>query len=857
MIVTSLLKLPLKIKVVLAALILSILLFILNGQMFTAATFAESCMFASAVLYLFGRYHISAVIARYQKGDYHPAKLKKKTQDLFVNTFAKVVLPVCLNMILACAYLLFIKYFHLAGLRNTGGLFNSVIDFNEHHLKSPLLVAGIIVSVLTLARVLTEEFRKKYKTVVTKITSPLKVMAILVLFISADGGIGDDNIQFNISREPVKASQLGSTLDQDKQDKAISAARKFVAAVVDESQKQQQQARPQQQQDSAQNAFFYVDVQDLRNLLQQHPELRQKYDFNDGSGYTADQQSDINSTFARPEARPEQPKQAAESRSSQAKDEAKARPAAYTEPFQKTNLSNKVGEHPTSFFDNIIINLSNGQEAIEETKETAATSIFKEYFGDILGDCIKGKVSAAVLPSFTNYSLFKDAAVDAVKEQLQSAFLYVVSKGNITKEELQAVVRSVATHIKTNFDRAYAYVAGKIDLLQRYMADVQERVVDMANDKFDRANPTTDKTYEDGLKFKQEMDKDEMDGDLLARTRSEYADYIRKNRTDLDADGQQELLDQAIADYKQEKTDDIRRIQEVVDGKKYTDFDYLKDSFTSGGIMFGHGLDSTGTIGDVGGDLYYPAASAFSSGINPPRAIRVVKANGKFFVYAMTEKGVLRLVQPADSAMLATAYRFVFSKNTYPSIIDMFYDYRTSEKHPKEIPAFHKSFVHNAAMKKLFSTADQFIFNMLDKRINSSLIERELNDARISYSVAQNSQDEPSYSRLFDESHYISLEPNHTFALHTNIKFSVVHTLTQKQRMGSSGVYEELTAISNPINDHKQDLIAAYDYLQRVHEFAAYQALFRSVNKSDINVVQLFVRAGSLSGDPAPDARGR
>ena len=130
---------------------------------------------------------------------------------------------------------------------------------------------------------------------------------------------------------------------------------------------------------------------------------------------------------------------------------------------------------------------------------------------------------------------------------------------------------------------------------------------------------------------------------------------------------------------------------------------------------------------------------------------------------------------------------------------------------------------------------------MLDKKINSAQLEQLFNSSRKAYDSDNSAifRETQAYSRLYDEGHLISNSGHGSFLLRSDIRFSVIKTIPDNERIDKNR-YEELNDISEAFNRNKNLLITSYDYLQKLHEFAGYQALLRTVKKMNIDLFELF-----------------
>jgi len=820
---TTLFKLPLKIKLIFGAVLVSALFCIVRGQIYTGETLVESLMLSASLVYLFARYYISSVIARYQNPDYRPSKVIRVKDDLTVNITAKILLPLAMNFVIACACLLAIKYFNLFIIPGLGRLLNAIISFNEHYLKYPIIIMSVILGVLTICRILTEDFYKKYRKLTLKITSPVKILAIIVLFLGADQIIQSERILFEIHAEAQSGFDTSPGDPSPKQiEKAKVVAKQFVNAVIDEAYNAKAESQQETSSLEINPVYFQTVADDTYDLLKTHPEYRKRLGTSQDYQYSPDEHEQISEIFP------------------ESGEPADVKPVA---SFKNNRVYEKIKKKPISFFDAMIVNLSNEDEAIEEANESFVKTFMKDIFGDIIGNYVAGGLKDADLPSPANSAIFKDATVDIVTDQLKDAVGYLFDGKPRSKAELAAIIKSVAMSIKPRMNQVGSLIGRRVAVLQKFSNDIQDQLVNGSSKNYDAAHPTTDITYEDGLKIKQDMERADLNAESMDNAKVHYKNYIESQNSELDDDEKQKLLDKLMADYKQDVNKNISHTQEVVSTRKYSDFAFVRDEWTSGGIFFGLPIDDQ-PAGQIKLSAYFPLINPKDTNnyAGRPSALWIVKKAGNIKIFIKTAYGVLQMSGHTDSALLVTAYQFVDGRKTYPSIIDIFYKYGSGKTKPVEVPAYHYTFVHNEELKNLFKTADSFIFDMLDKKINSPLLIRDLTQARVSYKNSSEIQDGVSdcYSRLYDVSHLITSRDNINFTVHTNIMFSVVQTLPKDRRYDSAHIYNELTAISDPINMHKQEIIASYPYLQKVHEFAGYQALFRSVSKANTNIIELY-----------------
>jgi hypothetical protein len=133
----------------------------------------------------------------------------------------------------------------------------------------------------------------------------------------------------------------------------------------------------------------------------------------------------------------------------------------------------------------------------------------------------------------------------------------------------------------------------------------------------------------------------------------------------------------------------------------------------------------------------------------------------------------------------------------------------------------------------------------LRKKINSPQLDTLLGPSRSAYiNERSNFMNYRGYSRLFDAAHLLTIDTAGYCSLHTDITFSVIQSIPARETGTGENKYNEISTISGGLNLHKKDLINAYPYLQKVHSFAGYQALLRSVRAQHIDVFEVF--SGSI-----------
>ena len=820
-----------KIKFIMFAFGLSAVLCIIQRQIFTRQSFAETVVFVSCAVYLLLKYFSSKTILRYQQGGYHPDKWMRTKDDLLVNTTVHIVLPVCMDLTYACFALLLLKYSPFVNLGAAARSVSAISDFNHEHIKFPLLIAGIVMAVLTLANWLSEKYYKKYKQITKKLTAPLKVIAILLFFINADAGIESRRIEFALHENPVeKADKVTFNASREQEEKLQQAAQAFIDNVTSEvdlptgepevliAPSDNAPGSGGSQEDPATSEQIALVMDHTQQVYEQNTAFKRDFTFSSNSTYTEEEKSAINSIF--------------EERLRQA-DKA-------TPDFTPNNLYNQAYSKQASFFDDLKSTLNNDKESIHvEAEESATKKILKDYLGEFLGktwlfDALPESIH---FPGLLNCGIFKDKVFDLVKDKITDGFFLLVSGKDASLQRVKSITSYVRSTIRKSLSECLVKIKTNTLLVKKYYADLQDKFINWKTAALDEANPTSDMTYEQGLKKKQAI----RDARLHEEEKTFTPDYWRKKLQekypDMDAEELEKNVQYNIQRVSDKVAEMIQSDHEILDQKKYTDFNFIKNQYTSGGIFFGKSLDSNNAVSyDYYPALQPPGTFQYLS----PTSLWIKKQQGQYLLFIKTPKGIFQFEDPVDASMFLTAYRFVFDQNTYPSLIDIFHDF-PNDKTVVEVPAFHKCFVHNDPMKKLFLTADKFIFDVLGNKINSAKLNKLLSGSRAAYQAeADNFRKHPGYSRLYDAAHVLCSGKPGYFSLHTNIFFSVVQTKQADEELSDLTKYKEISSISDGFNQNKTALITDYPYLQQIHRFASYQALLRAVKKNDIDLLELF-----------------
>lgn len=669
---------------ILSSLILASLLCCMQMQIYTGETLAETVVFTAAIVFLVVKFYSSKIILLYRNVSYTPSKATTKAHYIFTGLAVSVILPLCLNLVIACLFLIAIKYIPFFNAKFLARTVNSIYQFNSEHFRFPLWIAGFVIAVLAMTEYISAKFYKKYKKVIKLITSPLKVMAILILFFSEDQGIENKTIQFAVHDKPVKAEKITFQASEQLKEKIAEAFGIFTNIVVsDIDKKRDDQKDNYLDKDAADEEWISKILHRTSRLLQQ-PGYVRNFDFSSGPAYTQEEQTILSAAYKVPvEETP-----------------------AVNSYFESTNFYNTVNSKNESFFDNLITILNDDKKTLKPVNETTSESILKQYLQELLAktylfDKLPQHIS---FPGFLNFDIFKNKVFDFIKQEMVNSFFYLINEKNISIQKIKALTGSMKKYMSAKLNDAVSVVQDQASLLKRYYNDIQDRLFTQKTTKADLLDPGTAITYEEGLKIKNEYIKEEKSDEELQLIREDLRNRLLKENPGLSEDELETLVEENIPSVKEQVDKDISLNQDILDQKKYYDFDFIRDQFTGGGIFFGKSLVSSASqLKFDWKQNYYPAADNKDSVFlfNPSR-VWLERKNGKLQLFIKASQGNFHYEGYFDSLLFVTAYRYIFEHGTYPVLIDIFNEVKSGKYTGRQVPSYHKSLVHNAALKDLF-----------------------------------------------------------------------------------------------------------------------------------------------------------
>ncbi|MEM9298935.1 MAG: hypothetical protein AAGA64_11150, partial [Bacteroidota bacterium] len=218
-----------KAYVSISSILLSALLILLQAQFLTSFTLSESLLLISSSAYLGSKYISGRIIEKYQSSNYLPSKRIRKLHDVLVSLAIKILAPLFYHTSIASLILLLVK---MLPQEFSGAIASLILYLNEtlnanslnkFLVSLPLLIIGILV----LLDYLKYDRFKKSKRIIDMLSMPLKVVAILILFIHVDQGVRNKGFALNIEGIEPHVTQ-GSFSNIENKDLSRSAIDKFV-----------------------------------------------------------------------------------------------------------------------------------------------------------------------------------------------------------------------------------------------------------------------------------------------------------------------------------------------------------------------------------------------------------------------------------------------------------------------------------------------------------------------------------------------------------------------------------------------------------------------------------------------------
>jgi len=206
-------------------------------QFFNSYSLIETILTILPLVYLTSKYYTNTTIIRYQDSGYVPQKERKFFDDIIVSMNVYIIHPLCLDFLYASCLLIVVKWINPNSLKALANGVYWICQFNKQYISHPLLILFIVLGLLTLLNILSHTVLKKARTIKKTVSFPIKLAAVLMLFISIDHGINNKFISWKVNYDPLtkKAGEVSfdATAPQQEQMKeVISAYVDYMLAVL-------------------------------------------------------------------------------------------------------------------------------------------------------------------------------------------------------------------------------------------------------------------------------------------------------------------------------------------------------------------------------------------------------------------------------------------------------------------------------------------------------------------------------------------------------------------------------------------------------------------------------------------------
>ncbi|QEC69331.1 hypothetical protein FRZ67_19200 [Panacibacter ginsenosidivorans] len=788
---------------VFACLFLGILGSFIQGEFWSARALAESTLIICALSYLASKYYAGTIIRKYQDFYYNPGKGRRFWDTVIIESSFHIIMPVALALLYACCLLMLLKYLPQSSYKTVANLVNPVIDFNKHYIKYPLTLLVTVLGILTLTRYLSVKKYKSFQKASKYIGMPFKVAATLSFFLMQDKGISNNLLEYHFNANPVVAqfTTFNAATQQDvaRQKEIKTALNAYLDYVIERLNNNYQS---KEESDTSQ-IVVHPDAVKLKALVEQFPQVRDAVidHIKRDPVYLI---GDNDKTFT------------------------KYHEAIWTYNEHEVKTSNfyeTVSKKESSFFEDFLSVIADERTSIKKKPLGENAEIIQKLMGDFWSEFIPADKLTESIPL---HKILKDKAIDLLNDKLMNGIYTLFTKRRVTKNDIQELNTYIDDVVTDDYKAALNSVKNKFTVLGDYYSELSKTA---ATDYFNTIEKTADRsvvTYEEGIiqqrayleKIKAEWNTEsDVKKNVEAlkrrypdRTDEELEDYVKVVR-----DEQLQNLDDRIGEI-----DAALRQKENL--KDYT---FIRDRFSAGGIFLGRSITPYGYTSPCGG-RFYPALRDCPNALLTGNLLTLELNNNKLVV--KTSTGSFESESAVSPGLLLAAYNYVYAENTYPVLIDGFFDNKGNE-----IFAYNRNFTYDAALLHTLFKSDNFIFDVLDDSIADTDLRSRFRDAVTTFHAERK---DVSLSRIFDDAYFITTTKSGHFDINTQLTFSVV----ANDGDNTSTRYREMSDLSATFNSNYEWLLNRYPYLNDLVKFASYQALFRALPQNKVDITDLILK---------------
>jgi len=439
-------KINFKLYFVLLCMLVGTIELIIIGEWFTSHSLIETILLMASLTWLALKFSSSKIIFKYQNSDYHPTKKRRRLDDIKVNIAVHIILPICLDLLYACSFLMIIKNLSFVDLDKIAQEVYNISDFNKEFIKFPLMVIGFVIGILTLIEYISEKTFKSFKKYTKLVTFPSKVITFLLFFVSADNGIRDKTIDWRISQcHPRNIDK--ATFDACKRhytpQKAVLI--KEIIQAVTEITVDKLIADAGVIDTAASIETFCRSLTEIPLQQAEAPYIKEDLAAGLAGGYMYYQKEE--QEFLKDLYR------SSENRSQVNRD------------FTATTLYNAAYSKEEKELKSILDILNDERNSIRNVKESTKSSIYKEIIGDIIG---KTYFFEKLPEKIRFYDFAKDGSFDFVKEKVADVIYDIINHKEKIVQNIKEAFVYMKNRISPMFEKHFKKAAANIDLVNDY-----------------------------------------------------------------------------------------------------------------------------------------------------------------------------------------------------------------------------------------------------------------------------------------------------------------------------------------------------------------------------------------------------
>ncbi|MGN6436776.1 MAG: hypothetical protein ACTHMM_09580 [Agriterribacter sp.] len=790
---------------VFTCLLLGILGSIIQGAFWTARAFAETMLVVCSLSYLVSKYYAGRVIRKYQDFYYQPDKGRSFRDTLIVESSFHIVMPVALALLSAGCFLLVLKYMPQASYKPVANLVNPVIDFNKHYIKYPLTLLVTVLGILTLTRYLSVKKFKSFQKASKYIGTPFKIAATLSFFLVQDKGISSNLLEYRFNANPVVAQfttfNAGAPSDNAPQ-REIEAVLNAYLEYVMERLNNNYHPTDKTEKDST-TIVLRPDAFKLKALVKQFPQIKEDV-INNIKRDPVYLIGDNDKTFT----------------------QYHETVWTYGEPKVKiSNFYETASKKESSFFANFLSVIADERTSIKKEKLSEDAEIIQKLMGDCWGEFIPIDKLAESIPL---HKVIKDKAIDLLNNKLMNGIYALFTKSKVTKDDMSELNRYIDDVLTDDYKAAVKSVKNKLTVLGDYYAELSKAATIDYFKEVQKSVGQSVITYEEGITRKRtylELLKEDWHTKFDVQKNVEDLKRKYPDRTD-------EELEAYVNEWRDERVQKLDdRISEIdaalLQKEKLKDYNFIKNWFSAGGIFLGCPITLNGYTNPCGG-RFYPALRDCPNALLTGNILKLGLNAGKLDI--ATVAGRYESEAVVSPNLLLAAYNYVYAPDTYPVLIDGFFDNKGNE-----IFAYNKNFTYDPGLLQTLFKSDNFIFNVLDDSIADADLQSRFAASMAAFHAER---DDVSLSRIFDDAYFITTTASGHFDINTQLTFSVV----AKDGDNATSRYREMSNLSRAFNSNYEWLLNKYSYLNDLVKFASYQALFRSLPQKKVDITDLILK---------------